>query len=102
MRISYDDGSTHEGLILALTGPEARVAVRGVEEPVQFNLVGESWYSEDGRRATFAFPLGVLESQEFLVAMEEVSVEGLTKPRACTSGGECLLKRMSTDSRLLN
>ena len=97
MRISYEDGASREGLMLALAGLEARVAIRGVDDPEQFSLVGDSWFSEDGRKVTFEFPLGVLGSQEFLVAIQEVAVEGLTMPRACTSGGECLLKRMAGD-----
>ena len=68
----------------------------------QFSLVGESWFAEDGRKVTFEFPLGVLGSQEFLVAIQEVTVEGLNMPRACSSGGECMLKRMSSDPLSLN
>ena len=88
MRISYEDGSSHEGLMLTLAGVEARVAIRGVDDPEQFNLVGDSWFAEDGRKVTFEFPLGIVGSQEFMVAIQEVAVEGLTMPRACTSGGE--------------
>jgi hypothetical protein len=102
MRISYPDGSTREGLMLALAGAEARVAIRGADDPLQFTLVGGSWFAEDGRTVTFEFPLGVLGSQEFLLAIQEVAVEGLSMPRACTSGGECLLKRMADDPRILN
>jgi len=102
MHISYDHGLRQEGLILSLAGGELRAAIRGAEDPVQFILVGGSWFSEDGRKVTFEFPLGVLESQEFLVAIQEVTVEGLSMPRACTSGGECLLKRMSSDPLALN
>ena len=102
MRISYEDGSSQEGLMLALAGLEARVAIRGADDPAQFSLVGESWFAEDGRKVTFEFPLGVLGSQEFLTAIQEVTVEGLSMPRACMSGGECLLKRMSRDPGTLN
>ena len=102
MRISYEGGSSQEGLMLALAGLEASVAIRGADDPAQFSLVGGSWFAEDGRKVTFEFPLGVLGSQEFLTAIQEVTVEGLSMPRACMSGGECLLKRMSRDPGTLN
>ena len=96
MRISYDDGSSQDGLMLALSGPDLRVAIRGEEDPAQFCLVGDSWRAEDGRKVSFAFPLGILDSQEILEAIQEVTVEGLSKPRACAAGGGCLLKQMSS------
>jgi hypothetical protein len=97
MHISYSDGSSQDGLVLALAGPELRVAIQGADDPAQFNLVGDSWLAEDGREVTFAFPLGLADSQLFLEAIQEVTVEGLSIPRACVSGGQCLLKRMSAD-----
>ena len=99
MRISYGDGSSREGMILALAGRELRVAIRGTDDPAQFSLVGDAWIAEDGRKVTFAFPLGVAGSQQFLTAIQEVALEGLSAPRACVSGGECLLKLMSADTR---
>ena len=102
MHISYEDGLRQEGLILALAGPELRVAIRGADDPAQFNLVGHSWLAEDGRKVTFEFPLGMVRSQEFLTAIQEVTVEGLSVPRACESGGECLLKRMAANPAGLN
>jgi hypothetical protein len=98
MRISYGDGSTREGLVLALDGPELRVAIQGADDPAQFSLVGDSWLAEDGRKVTFVFPLGIAGSREFLTAIHEVNAEGLSAPRTCASGGECLLKLMSADS----
>ena len=102
MHISYANGPGQEGLILALTGSELRVAIQGADDPMVFNLVGDSWFAEDGRKATFEFPLGMARSQEFLTAIQEVSVEGLSVPRVCESGGECLLKRMAADPGGLN
>jgi len=102
MRISFADGSSQEGLILTLDGSELRVAIQGADDPAQFNLAGNSWLAEDGRRVTFEFPLGMVRSQEFLTAIQEVAVEGLSAPRACESGGECLLKRMSANPSGLN
>lgn len=102
VRISYADGLSQDGLILTLAGPELRVAIQGADDPAQFNLVGNSWRSEDGRKVTFEFPLGMVRSQEFLTAIQEVTVEGLSAPRTCESGGECLLKRMAADSGGLN
>lgn len=102
MRIAYEDGSNQEGLILALAGPELRVAIRGADDPAQFSLVSDSWFAEDGRKVTFEFPLGVVRSQEILVAIQEVAVEGLRMPRACTSGGECILKSMAADPSSVN
>ncbi|MFY9728285.1 MAG: hypothetical protein WB579_00435 [Bryobacteraceae bacterium] len=102
MNISYEDGSSKVGLVLTLSGPELRVAVHGAEDPAQFNLVGDSWLAENGQKVTFGFPLGLVRSQEMLTAIEEVTVEGLDVPRACASGGECLLKRMSTEPGILN
>jgi hypothetical protein len=84
-------------MVLALAGGELRVAIRGADDPAQFSLVGGAWVAEDGRRVTFAFSLGMAGSQELLAAMEEVTVEGLSAPRTCVSGGECLLKLMSAD-----
>jgi len=95
MNICYSDGLRQQGLILALDRTALRIAVPGADDPVQFNLVSDAWVAEDGRRATFEFPLGMADSQLFLTAIQEVSDEGLSAPRACVSGGECLLKRMS-------
>jgi hypothetical protein len=39
----------------------------------------------------------MVRSQEFLTAIQEVTIEGLNAPRLCDSGGECLLKRMAGD-----
>jgi len=89
-------------LAAALFYIDAGVIARVLEDPAQFTLVGGSWFAEDGRKVTFEFPLGVLGSQEFLTAIQEVTVEGLSMPRACMSGGECLLKRMSRDPGTLN
>ncbi|MGB7760609.1 MAG: hypothetical protein WBL61_12320 [Bryobacteraceae bacterium] len=102
MHISYSDGFSQEGLVLVLDGPELRVAIRGADDPAEFKLVGDSWLAEDGRKVTFAFPLGLIKSQEFLTAIQEVTVEGLSAPRVCESGGECLLKRMAADPAGLN
>lgn len=102
MHISYADGLIQEGLILALAGPELRVAVQGAEDPVLFSLADGSWVAEDGRKVTFEFPLGLAASQEFLTAIQEVTVEGLSIPRACATGGECLLKQMSAELGDLN
>ena len=95
MNICYSDGLRQQGLILALDRTEVRIAVSGADDPVQFNLVSDVWVAEDGRRVTFEFPLGMPESQLLLTSIQEVSVEGLSAPRACASGGECLLKRMA-------
>jgi len=98
MHISYGDGLTQEGLVLAITGPELRVAIQGADDPAHFRLVGDSWLAEDGRKVTFGFPLGIARSLEFLAAIQEVTVEGLSIPRACATGGECLLKMMAADT----
>ena len=98
MHIFYSDGLSQEGLILALAGRELRVAIQGAEDPAQFNLVGDCWVAEDGRKATFEFPLGMVQSQELLTAIQEVTIEGLSAPRLCDSGGECLLRRMAAET----
>jgi hypothetical protein len=102
MHVYYADGSSQEGLILALAGPELRVAIQGADDPAKFSMVGDSWLAEDGRKVTFEFPLGILRSQEILAAIQEMKVEGLSMPRACVAGDECLLKRMSADPGMLN
>ena len=102
MHISYSDGSSQQGLILALAGVELRVAIQGADDPARFSMVGDSWVAEDGRKVAFEFPLGIPRSQEILAAIKEVTVEGLSMPRACASGGECLLKRISADPSMLN
>jgi hypothetical protein len=102
MHILYADGLSQEGLILALEGHELRVAIQGADDPAHFKLVGDSWLAEDGRKVTFEFPLGLLRSQELLTAIQEVTVEVLSVPRACESGGECLLKRMAANPAGLN
>ncbi|HEY1219367.1 MAG: hypothetical protein ABSE42_05210 [Bryobacteraceae bacterium] len=102
MNISYADGTIQEGLVLALAGPELRAAIRGADDPAEFRLVGDTWVAEDGRKVTFVFPLGLTKSQEFLTAIQEVTVEGLSAPRVCESGGECLLKRMAADPLAFN
>jgi hypothetical protein len=98
MRVSYGDGASRDGLVLALNGARLRIAFQGADDPAEFRLVGESWLAEDGRAVTFAFPLGIARSQEFLAAIQEVAVEGLSAPRTCASGGECLLKFMASES----
>jgi hypothetical protein len=84
-------------MVLALSGGELRVAIRGADDPAQFRLVNGAWVAEDGQQVSFAFPLGMAGSREFLAAMREVTVEGLSAPTACVSGGECLLKLMAAD-----
>ncbi len=102
MNISYADGSSKVGLILGLAGPDLRVAIQGADDPALFTLVRESWFAEDGRKVTFDFPLGLAGSMVLLTAIQDVTVDGLNIPRACESGGECLLKRMSNDPGGLN
>jgi len=97
MRVSYGDGFSQDGLVLTLSGARLRVAIQGADDPTEFRLVGDSWLAEDGREVAFAFPLGIARSQEFLAAIHEVTVEGLSEPRTCASGGECLLNLLSAD-----
>ena len=100
MYIHYSDRSTKEGLILSLAGPELRVAIRDENDPIVFRLVADSWTSEDGQIITLQFPLGIPQAREVLTAMHEVVVEGLPKPRACLSGGECFLKTLEGSNPL--
>jgi hypothetical protein len=40
----------------------------------------------------------MVHSQELLTAIQEVTIEGLSAPRLCDSGGECLLRRMAAET----
>ena len=75
MLITFADSSCMQGLILSVSGKRMRVALKDHEDPSEFTLSDDSWLAEDGRPVTFVFPLGILESQEILTAIEEVTVE---------------------------
>ncbi len=95
MLITFADNSCMQGLILSVSGKRMRVALKGQEDPIEFTLSDDSWLAEDGRPVRFDFPLGILESQEILTAIQEVTVENLDAPRSCAAGGECLLRRLT-------
>ena len=95
MLITFADSSCMQGLILSVSGKRMRVAVKDHDDPIEFTQCDDSWLAEDGRPVTFVFPLGILESQEIMTAIEEVTVEHLAAPRSCSAGGECLLRRLA-------
>ena len=95
MLIRFADSSCMQGLILSVSGKRMRVALKDHEDPIEFTLSDDSWLAEDSRPVSFEFPLGILASQEFLTAIQEVTVEHLDAPRSCSAGGDCLLRRLS-------
>ena len=102
MLITFADSSSTQGLILSIFGRRMRVALKDQEDPIEFSLCGDFWLAEDGRPVTFEFPLGILESQEILTAIQEVTAEHLDAPRSCSAGGECLLRRLAVGPHIVN
>ena len=62
MLIRYSDGKILIAIVLALTGPVLRVALKDSDDVTEFRLVDGSWLSEDRGPVTFDFPLGVFEA----------------------------------------
>ena len=82
MLITYADRSRMQGLILSVCRKEDASALKGHDDPIEFTLSDDSWVAEDGQTVTFEFPMGILESQEILTAIQEVTVENLDAPRS--------------------
>jgi len=56
--IKYKNGTTLQGILLALGDQLLRVAVKGKDDAVQFRLVNGLWVSEDCEVVTFEFAEG--------------------------------------------
>ncbi len=46
--ITTRTGSIYAGILMAVSGPTLRVAVRGFDDVVEFRLQGGQWFSETG------------------------------------------------------
>jgi hypothetical protein len=55
LMLSSLDGTTVEGLLLAVNRNQMRVAVPGQADALEFRLVGDQWTSEDGQRIELDF-----------------------------------------------
>jgi hypothetical protein len=62
MRVKYTDGRTVAAVILALSGPIMRVALKDTDDVAEYQLVNGSWITDDWETVTFEFPFGVFEA----------------------------------------
>jgi len=62
MLIRYSDGKTLVAVLLSLTGPVMRVALKNSDDVAEYRLTDGTWLSEDSHPVTFEFPLGVFEA----------------------------------------
>jgi hypothetical protein len=86
MLIRYADGSYVDGMIQSLDGGRLWVAAAGLDQDVEFTLVGREWVSASGNPVTFEFPVRV-SSELFHIA-------GSQQDGNCAAGGDCVLRRM--------
>ena len=54
MIIRYEDGSRAHAVIFGLTGRSLRAAVEGIDNPVDFRLIGSQWIASSGAAAPWA------------------------------------------------
>lgn len=85
MIVRYSDGSHLEGIIHRLERGTLRATVAGLEDAVEYTLIGDGWISERGDGVTFEFtgPRGV----DLLLGMIGAGEPG------CAAGGDCALRR---------
>ena len=62
MWIRYTDGRVLAGIILALNGSMARVAIPNEDDVVEYRLVNDRWISQDCEPVTFEFPLAAFQA----------------------------------------
>jgi hypothetical protein len=54
MIIRYEDGSRAHAVIFGLSGRDLRAAVEGIDNPVDFRLIGRQWIASSGAAAPWA------------------------------------------------
>ena len=68
-----------------------RAAVAGVEDAIEFKIIGNYWFSDKGTVVTFEFQ--VERGIDFLQIMPAMHLqEGHAH---CAAGGDCVLRRMA-------
>jgi hypothetical protein len=55
-------GETQPAVILALTGPTLRVALKDSDDVEEYRLLDQTWISGRCEPVTFEFPLGIFEA----------------------------------------
>jgi hypothetical protein len=68
--IHFKDGSSRDGVIVGLTGGSMRVAMAGLEDISEFNLMNGQWISLDRCEiVTFEFPPELAQHERFKAAV---------------------------------
>ena len=91
MIIRYEDGSRAHAVIFGLTGRNLRAAVEGIDNPVDFRLIGHQWIASSGAAVTFEFPVEI--GTEFLETLTDLALG--EEHGQCAMGGDCLIRRMA-------
>ena len=91
MIVCYPDGTRVHAVIYRLAGGSMRAALAGLDDPVDFSLVGGTWVSEAGVGVTFEFPIDL--GVEFFPA--EPGKHAGEGPGTCVMGGDCVIRRMA-------
>jgi hypothetical protein len=94
MIIRYENGSKAHAVIYRLIGGGLRAAVEGIDDPVDFRLIGGKWISNSGTGVTFEFSIEI--GTEFLDTLTDLA--GSEEDGHCAMGGECLIRRIAETS----
>ena len=80
MTIRFADGSSHEALILRLSGAVMRLAFKDRADAVELTLSGEMWFCNEAQQEVFfEFTLDS-EAAQILVWNQRLSVEEFFRP----------------------
>jgi hypothetical protein len=60
--IRYSNGSTREGVLMAIQANELRIAAKDAQDVLVFHLLHQRWTSEDCDVVTFEFPIAVFDA----------------------------------------
>ena len=62
MLVRNSRGETQPAVILALNGPNMRVALKDSDDVEEYRLLDRTWISGHCEPVTFEFPLGIFEA----------------------------------------
>jgi len=62
MLVRNNSGKTQPAVILAISGPMMRVALKDSDDVEEYRLLNQTWISTNCEPVTFEFPLGIFEA----------------------------------------
>ena len=89
--IEHDADEATHAIMLKVTGRNLRAAVEGIDNPVDFRLIGRKWIASSGAVVTFEFPVEI--GMEFLQTLTDVARS--QERGLCALGGDCVIRRMA-------